>query len=148
MSHTTEITAIVFSDIDALRAAVKDLQASGVHCELVENTTARAYYPNQKGMSGIQDYVLRLRDSPYDVAFSYNKEAKGYTARTDYYAGHVEQILGVPPQKGDSAEQAGMGRLYQAYAVQAATRQAIKQGYPVRRVTKADGTIQLIMNVN
>ena len=40
-----------------------------------------------------------------------------------------------------------MGRLYQGYAVNAAVRQATKQGYRVQRSVKADGSIQLTMNV-
>ena len=40
-----------------------------------------------------------------------------------------------------------MGKLYQAYAVNAAVRQAAKQGYRVNRVTRPDGTVQLTMTV-
>lgn len=146
MSHTTEISTIVFNDIDALRLAVRELQAAGVKCELKEKATPRAYYQNQQGM-GPADYVLQLNDCPYDVGFYQDEKAKGLVARTDLFAGHVSRVLGATPQKGENPAQAALGKLYQAYAVNAATRQAAKQGYAVRRVTKADGTVQLIMNV-
>jgi hypothetical protein len=146
VSHTTEISSIVFSDIEALRLAVRDLQKSGVRCELREKATPRAFYNNQQGM-GLADYVLHLHDSPYDVGFYTDSKVKGYVARTDLFLGHVQKVLGAPAQKGEKEEQAALGRLYQAYAVNAATRQAARQGYSCRRVTKADGTVQLIMNV-
>lgn len=147
MSHTTEIENIVFNDVGALKLAVKDLQKQGIKCELREKTTARAYYTNQAGMSGTHDYVLHLADSKYDVAFVKDEKAKGYMARTDLFMNSVANVLGVAPQAGESAGQAALGKLNQSYAVHAATRQAAKQGYSVRKVTKPDGTIQLVMNV-
>lgn len=147
MSHTTEISTIVFNDVEALKLTVRDLQAAGVRCSLEENSTARAYYANQQGMEGTHPYVLRLQDSPYDVAFVQDAKAKGLVARTDLFAGHIQRILGATAQNGENPAQAALGKLYQGYAVNAATRQAAKQGYAVRKVTKADGTVQLIMNV-
>lgn len=146
MSHTTEINTIVFNDIEALKLAVRDLQAAGVKCALKTKAKPRAYYADQQGM-GMADYVLELQDSPYDVGFYKDEKAKGYVARTDLFAGHVQRVLGAPLLKGEKPEQAAMGRMYHAYAVNAAVRQATKQGYSVRRVTKADGSVQLIMNV-
>lgn len=148
MSHTTTVDGIVFNDIDALRLAVRDLQKSGVKCDLVESQPARAYYTNQAGMEGNMDYVLKLHDSPYDVGFRQDAKAKGLTARTDLWGGHVQRILGAPAKEGENAAQAALGKLYQSYAINAATRQAVKQGYAVRRVVKPDGTVQLIMNVH
>lgn len=146
MSHTTEVTTVVFHDVDALRLAVRDLQAAGVKCTLQEKVKPRAYYANQQGM-GVADYVLRLEDAPYDVGFYNDPKVKGYVARTDLFAGRVANVLGAQARPGEAAEQAALGKLYHAYAVNAAVRQAAKQGYAVRKVTKADGTVQLIMNV-
>jgi hypothetical protein len=146
MSHTTEISSIVFNDVEALRLAVRDLQSAGVKCTLKEKATPRAYYTNQQGM-GLADYVLELQDSPYDVGFYYDTKLKGLVARTDLFLGHVARVLGVPPQIKETQTQAALGKLYHAYAVQATTRQAARQGYSVRRVTRADGSVQLIMNV-
>lgn len=146
MSHTTEIKSIVFTDIAALRAAVAELNTLGVKCSLLENTTPRAYYQNQQGL-GKADFVLKLDDCPYDVGFYKDEEVKGYVARTDLFAGRVHAVLGAKAQGNEKPEQAALGKLYQMYGVHAATRQAAKQGYAVRRVTKPDGTIQLVMNV-
>lgn len=146
MSHTSEIKNIVFNDTEALKLAVRDLQAAGIRCSLEQNATPRAFYQNQQGM-GKADWVLRLQDAPYDVGLYKDDSVKGLVARTDLFAGKVAQVLGVQARPGESIEQAALGKMYHAYAVNAATRQAAKQGYSVRKVTKADGTVQLIMMV-
>lgn len=126
---------------------MRDLQAAGVKCSLKEKCKPRAYYQNQAGMDKAADYVLHLDDCPYDVGFYMDDKVKGYVARTDLFAGHIQRVLGAPVSAGEKPEQAAMGRLYHTYAVNAATRQAAKQGYSCRKVTKADGTVQLIMTV-
>lgn len=144
MSHTTEVRSVVFKDIDALKMAVKEMQADGLRCSLLENTKPRAYYQAQSGM-GVAPYVLNLHDSRYDVGFYYDDKLQAHVARTDLFGGDVAAQLG---NKGKASTQAGsMGKLYQSYAVNAACRQAAKQGYRVRRHTKEDGTVQLTMNV-
>jgi len=144
MSHTSEISSIVFTDIVALQAAVHDLQAAGVRCSLEKEGTPRAYFSNQQGM-GPADYVLRLQDARFDVGFYYDAAKKAYVARTDLWAGHVASVLGAKAKPGENQEQAALGKLYQAYGVQAATRQAVKQGYTVRKIVRDDGTIALSM---
>lgn len=144
MSHTTEIGSIVFSDIAALRAAVADLKAQGINCDLIDKAVPRAYFPNQEGM-GAAPHVLKLHDCPYDVGFYPATSGKGYVARTDLFAGHVSRVLGVVARPGESLEQAALGKLNQSYAVHAAIREAARRGYTVRKVTKEDGTIQLHM---
>jgi hypothetical protein len=145
MSHTTEINSIVFSDVAALKLAVQELQKAGVKCTLKEKAVPRAYYANQQGM-GLADYVLELQDSPYDVGFYYDTKLKGMVARTDLFLGHVSKVLGVKAGVDEKPEQAALGKLYQAYAVAATTRQAARQGYTVRKISRADGSVQLIIN--
>lgn len=148
MSHTTEISAIVFTDMDALRATVADLNKSGVRCSLVPDATPRAFYANQNGL-GAAPFVLRLEDSPYDVGFYPNGKG-GFLARTDLWGGHIASQLGVPvaqQKAGEAAAQNAMGKLFQGYAVNAAVRQAAKQGYRVIRSTRPDGSVQLTMSV-
>lgn len=147
MSHTTSIDEIVFSDIAALKMAVNDLKAMGLKVSLIENATPRAYYSDQKGM-GKAPYVLRLEDGSYDVGFYADKEKKGLVARTDFYDNHISKFLGGGiPRKGEKVSdgQRQMGKLFAAYAVNAATLQAQRQGYSVRRVPQKDGGVQLIM---
>lgn len=146
MSHTTEVSDIVFKDIGALTAAVKELQAAGVKCSLAKGGTPRAYFSTQQGM-GPADYVLKLDGSPYDVGFYMDAAKGGMIARTDIHAGHVAKQIGAKVSGTESATQGAMGRLYQTYAIHAATRQAAKQGYSVRRINKPDGSVSLVMNV-
>jgi hypothetical protein len=146
MSHTTELTDIVFTDVDALKIAVKELQRQGVKCSLKQNSTPRAYYANQAGL-GQADYVLQLEDSRYDVGFYMDAKRKALVARTDLFANDVARVLGAQATGKETQQQAALGKLYHAYAVAATTRQAAKQGYSVRKVVKADGTVQLVMTV-
>lgn len=147
MSHTATIDSVVISDEHALRATITELKSHGINCDLLENELARAYYPNQSGMSEKADFVVRLHDSPYDVGLYAKEDGKGYEARTDLYAGKVGNILGAKAQEGESSEQAALGKLFQTYAVQAATRKATQQGYRVNRINKNDGTVQLQVQV-
>ena len=141
MSHTTTIDAIMFTDMGALQAAINELKATGVDCELMQNLTTRAYYNNQQGM-GTADYVVKLNDAKYDVGLYASEDGGGYEARTDFYGGTVEKQLGVQ-DAAVAGEQRKLGKLYQMYGVHGATRIAVQQGYAVNSVHKEDGTIQL-----
>lgn len=145
MSHTTTIDSIIFTDIAALQAAVVELNAKGVKCSLEKNATARAFYPNQEGMTGVHPYVLKLHDCPYDVAFSQDAKKKGMVARTDLFAGRVAGVLGSQITGKENPAQAAMGKLYQTYAIHAATRKAVQQGRTVSRVNAPDGSVRLVI---
>ncbi len=144
MSHTTYINDVVITDVGALRAAIEELKSNGVRCDLLENATPRAYYQSQSGM-GQAPYVLQLKDSRYDVGFYYDESKKGYQARADLFAGEVNKQVGDFCSTDDykDHDRGSMGKLYKLYAVHAATRKAIQQGYTVRRINKADGSVQL-----
>lgn len=144
MSHTSEVKAILISDIVALEHAVTDLQNHGVRCRLVKDATPRAFFKDQKGLEKA-DYVLVLEDCPYDVGFY--RDGKGYVARTDFYAGHVARVLGTNDAKVEDMGQRAMGKLYSAYAVAAATRKAVSQGMSVRRIDNTDGSVRLVVNL-
>jgi hypothetical protein len=140
MSHTTTVSDIVISDVAALRSAITRLQKGGIDVELKENETPRAYYNAQSGM-GKADFVVHLKGSTYDVGLYKNESIKGYEARTDFFGGSVQRTLGV----GDGlTNQDKLGKLYQAYSVEAVRRQAMRQGYTVNERLDADtGKIQL-----
>lgn len=147
MSHTSEVSSVVITDIKALEAAIADLQKQGVRCTLRRDEKPRSYSVNQEGM-GVAPYVVYLEDSRYDVGLYYDASKKGYVARTDFYMGHVGKVLGSglnPNKCGCSIEQVQLGKLYKAYAVQATTRAAIKKGMSVRRIEKEDGSVRLIL---
>lgn len=141
MSHTTEISGIVFRDVEALTLAVNEMAANGIKCSLVANATPRAYYENQQGL-GKADYVLTLKDSPYDVGFYKDEKKGGFVARTDLFMGHVAKVLGVT-DKSAAPAQAALGRLYSTYAVHATMRQAARGGQTVRRINNPDGSVRL-----
>lgn len=144
MSHTTEVSNIIFADIAALTAAVNELSNKGIRCALVRDAKPRAYFENQQGM-GKADYVLQMHDAPYDIGFYKDSKRNGYVARTDLFAGHISRILGTPKQKGESEQQAAMGKLYQTYAIHAATRKAVASGMTVQRINNADGSVRLVV---
>lgn len=145
MSHTTAVENIVFSDMDALSAAVSDLVAAGVKCSLEKDATPRAFFPDQPGM-GKAPYVLRLHDSRFDVGFYPREGKQGYEARTDLHAGYVSKALGVPKTQTETAMQCALGKLNQSYAIHATTRAAVKKGMNVRKVSGADGAVRLVIS--
>lgn len=144
MSHTTAIESIVFSDIQALKAAVNELNSKGVRCSLDTNAVPRAFYANQQGME-MAPFVLRLTDCQYDVGFYPRAQGGGFEARTDLFANRVADVLGAPISGKETAMQGALGKLNQMYAVHAATRAAAAKGHNVRRVNGSDGSIKLVV---
>jgi hypothetical protein len=143
MSHTTTISTLLLSDKAAIKGAIKELQAQGVKCDLLEAVIPRSYAGNQMKKA---DFCLKLHDSPYDVGMYANKDGE-YSLATDFYQGHVEGILGVTPGKDDNRDQAKLGKLYQAYATNAIERQAAQQGYSVSRLKGESGGVRLVLGV-
>jgi hypothetical protein len=144
MSHTSTINSVVIADKHAVTAAIAELKANGVNCELLENAKPRAYYSNQSGM-GEAEMVINLKDSRYDVGL-YKNEQGTYEARCDLWGGDIAKNLGVPATGDTPREQAALGKFFSTYAAHAAQRKAIQQGYSVRRINNKDGSIQLQIN--
>ena len=67
-------------------------------------------------------------------------------ARTDLFMGHVARVLGATAGQNETAGQAALGKLYQTYAIHAATRKAVQQGMTVRRVNNNDGSVRLVVS--
>lgn len=147
MSHTTAIKSTKIMSATALRAAVAELASKGIKCSLVENQVPRSYYSafgrEQKGMEQA-DLVMKLDDAPYDIGF-YKQADGSYEPRTDFWQQHVEKILGTPASKPEYADQAKLGKLFQAYGIHATMEQARMQGKNLRRVDHADGRVQLVL---
>lgn len=148
MSHTTTIGTVKITDIDALRAAVAELQSTGVQCELVERQKPRMYFDNQHGVC---DYVLKLPNSPYDVGFDKQKDGS-YAPVTDLHGNHVGKQIGamncaIPNTQSGRAQHA-IGRLMQNYAKNAAMNAARRAGHSVARSFIDDqGNAQVVLNV-
>lgn len=147
MSHTTAIKAIKIVSIPALRAAVQELNKEGKRLTLIEcpnnPQSPRAYFSGQEGL-GPAPYVIRVEDARYDIGI-YPAEGGGYEARTDFWGGSVEKVVGVQACSATSKEQARLGSLFQMYAIHATMEQARKKGYSARRITGKDGAVQIEM---
>lgn len=146
MSHTSTIASVVINDITALRLTIAELKGQGVKCELLENAVPRAYFPQQSGMDTPAKYVVKLEDSKYDVGLYARDGKPGLEARTDFFAGYVEKVLGLPAGLGPG-EAHKMGRLLQTYAKHATIRQAAQQGHRVGQTVLPDGTVQLTITM-
>lgn len=91
---------------------------------------------------GHAEFVVQLDDSPYDIGL-YKQDDGTYEARTDFWGGHVQQVLGAQASKPEKAEQARMGKLFQMYGIHAATEAAKRKGLAVRRIQGENGKIKL-----
>lgn len=143
MSHTSSVKSIAISSIEALQAAVNELNTLGVKCSLIANAQPRAYFSNQSGM-GKADYVIKLDNSRYDVGL-YKTAEGGYEVRTDFWGEDVKNQLGAVASGPGKAEQAKMGKLFQAYGVHAAMQEARRKGLQATRQKGADGKEQVII---
>ncbi len=143
MSHTASIKAVTIQSIAALRAAIAELNQKGKGLSLVENEKPRAYFASQAGMEQAP-FVIKIANAKYDIGL-YPLEGGGYEARTDFWGGSVEQVLGVQACSATSKEQAKLGVLFQNYAIHAAMEAARKKGYQCRRQVGKDGAEQVIV---
>lgn len=130
MSHTTTLKSVSISDTVALQEAVDFLKARGLDAELVQNVKPRMYYDNQYGVC---DYVLRLKNSPYDIGFS-KQEDGTYAPVFDSWGQHLQKQIGNPssckiPTTAEEREAAAVASLLNAYGVHAAKRQLESEGY-------------------
>lgn len=143
MSHTSAVKSIAITSVEALRAAVTELNAMGVKCSLLADATPRAFYADQKGL-GKADFVLKLDNSRYDVGFYKSKDG-GYEVRTDFWGQDVKGQLGAPASDKGKQEQAQLGKLFQAYGIHAAMIEARKKGYMATRQKGADGVEKVVI---
>lgn len=136
MSHTETIKGVTINDINAVMAAVEELNKSGVRCQLLQNERPRLYYANQHGVC---PYVLNLLDSPYDVGLALKKDGKGYELVTDLWGGHVARLL-----KGKGATP--VARFTSLYAKHRTLAVARSKGHTVDSITeRADGGWDLVI---
>lgn len=144
MSHTTAIKGIAIQNIEALRAAITDLNEKGIKCSLVADATPRAFYQNQQGL-GKADFVIQLEASRYDIGL-YKNEAGVYEARTDFWGQDVEKLLGGKASSPEHKQQAQLGKLFQSYGVRAAMDQVRKEGKQCQRIENAEtGEVKLVI---
>lgn len=146
MSHTTTLKTTLIRDITALEAAVADLKAAGVDCDLLQNVKPRMYFGNQHGEC---DYVLKLHRARYDVGF--DKQADGsYVPVYDEFMGEVGKQIGAKacplPRTAEGKAQHQIGQLMQNYGRHAAINAAVAQGYYVEStVTDDAGNVHITL---
>lgn len=158
MSHTTAIKGLQIKDLAALRQTVKELQAAGVKCSLIDNAAPRMYYRDQhaKGVSygnnGVCAHVLKLDGCKYDVGF--DKQADGsYTPILDAWADEIRGQIGLAGRSahgydGDVAGTEAIAKLLQGYAKNATINAAVAQGYSVESCyVDTAGSVQIVLGV-
>jgi hypothetical protein len=172
MSHTTTLNSIAIKDVRALQKAVAELKKQGVRCDLVPNCAPRLFYSDQLQRhlgrkDEVADYVLKLHDSPYDMAFLKEKDGS-FTPVFDSWRGAkpegcqistkdgrigIRDILGVPltdntPLGQMTRAQAemvyGVGKFTREYAKHAALNKAMALGRPIKSIhATPDGKVQI-----
>lgn len=150
MSHTTTLKGLAIKDVQAMRAAVSELQNKGININLLENTKPRMYFGNQHGQC---DFVLGLPDGKYDVGLE-RQEDGSYSPVFDEYQGHVGQQIGADQdvcpmpdyQHREDRALHAIGQFSQTYAKHAAVNAAAAQGYSVTDTNVDDeGNVHLIL---
>ncbi|ALT58022.1 hypothetical protein FDG94_gp029 [Pseudomonas phage SM1] len=121
-----------------------ELRASGMNIDIATDAVPRAYFQNQQGM-GKAPYVIRLHDAKYDVGVYALPDGSGYELRTDFWGGSVERVVGAKASSSETTEQAKLGRIFQAYALNAAEQHAHQQGMTTTRSVGQDGAIELLV---
>lgn len=151
MSHVTKLEGVVIRSMNAVRAAVAELNQQGINVRLVENQKPRVH-----GYDTVDtcEYVLKL-DGAYDVGLKRNEQGN-YDPILDVWQGHVGRYLGATCPLPDTAAyrsqqhtQHEIGRFLQTYAKHAAIETAVAQGYVIDScMVDQDGNVQLMVAVS
>lgn len=96
MSHTTKLEGLAIKSVSAIRKAVQVLKSKNIMVELVEKAVPRMYYDSQEQEVGECDFVIKLKDSNYDVGLKLNTETKEYELIFDEWDDQIRNVIGVP----------------------------------------------------
>lgn len=147
MSHTTTIKGLAIRDVRAIRKAVEDLKASGVNCDLLENTSPRLWGVRQKR----SEFVLRLHETRFDVGLDLQPDGT-YVPVFDEHAHIVGNQLGADvnfcpmPTTREGRAQHQIGKFVSNYAKHAAINTAVEQGYTVEQAyVDQNQNVQLVI---
>lgn len=142
MSHLAKIDLEV-NDLAALEASCAPLGLEFVRGQQTYRWFGRSVgdYPLPEGFKasdlGKCDHAIRVKGNykSYEVGVVARKDGKpGYTLLWDFWC----DGFGLQDKVGD-----GGGKLIQEYVLQVATKDRVKQGYRVNRVTAPNGHVQL-----
>lgn len=146
MSHVTRVDSVPIESIEAVRAAVKELQGQGIKIELVAKQAPRMFFPHHETEC---DWVLKLQDCVYDIGLEAKKDTNGkfthFEPMLDVYKDKIHAILGNEHTEGTVTEKA-IGKFLSAYQKNNMMITAKKQGYNVRG-TQVDknGNLNLVL---
>lgn len=151
MSHTIEVGATPITSVPAIEAMAAGLCKQGIRCSVQKNAKARMYFENQitnqvyakraerKGSPlvfgadpEVCPLVLKLEDSPYDVAFIPTEDG-AYIPFFDPWKGHIARQLGFLDVTDDEATH-HLGRMLQGYTKAAVTQQLEAEGFSVTSI--------------
>lgn len=145
ISHTTKVSSVRVHDIAALRAAVAALQQEGLPVSLEENAPCRLWSQNPK-----MPYVVKVNNASgrnrFDVGFEKAADGKGYIPVFDYHGNWIGEVLGQGFNVAKTNEErvlANIGKLMQAYSVQALQNEAYRQGCSVTLTRKGDDYVMI-----
>lgn len=146
MSHTTRVSGVQLTNLDAIRNAVAQMVADGAKISLVENAVPRAYFTNQEGMTTPAALVIRVDgDRSYDVGLYL--EGNTYEPRFDVYGGSIEAQIGAA--KGTYENSADprrtIGKFLQEYQIAVVMQAAINNGNMLTRQVGSKGDVNLVV---
>lgn len=137
MSNTYTVKRVPIRSISAVEAVIEHLKSKGIRCGLEKNAIPRNYYTDQfrkhlNRPNEIADYVIRLKDSAYDVSLLQDpKHAGVYYPYFDPHNGHIEKVLGTEQQPNAQDKAHVIGKFLSAYSRQVALDVVRKQGLVV-----------------
>lgn len=143
MSHTTRVSEVRVHDIDALQAAVTELQSQGVNVTLERDAPCRIW-----GQAPIKPFVVHNHAGRFDVGFEEAKDGNGYTPIFDYHGGELYNVMGQGKQQAKTPEErvlSNIARLMQAYAIKALSNAAYQAAGTVNTVKQEDGSYIMLV---
>ena len=138
MSHVTTID-IEIRDLDALAAACRrcglELARGQEKFLWFAGKRSKCVHAIRVDRAAAEYSELREDKEPYEIGVTPRKDGRGFELKLDSHAGG----FGLMERCGKGAQ-----KLKQMYATEVAKRTAQRQGYSVREVAQADGSIRLL----
>jgi hypothetical protein len=160
MSHTTLVKTVQIKSESALKAMATELRRLGIDVELVANAVPRLYYKDQIARTLVRDkkpmrfhqnveecdYVLKVKDSFYDIGFLKDNEGNYVPLFDDFPYGSphdshlnagkkpLKEVLGTRPPSDCTMEDLhsySIGKAMQMYSLAAATEACTDSGYSI-----------------
>lgn len=143
MSHNVTINNVKITNLDALRAAVKELRSENINLELDEEAkTFRTYF----GQRNTCDMTIRLPTESFDVGLVKQPDGSFIPVYDDMLAGNRQIACEWKP--GDPRDsRSAMGKLAQRYAVCATEIEAALQGHSCVRTPGDNGEINVVIEM-